>query len=231
MDDDDVRRCYHRAMGELHILIADDHPMVRTALRQALAGPLDGACFLDCSTFDELTALLAQPCSVVDLVLLDLNMPGMQGFVGLMTVQANWPTVPVIMVSACEDQASIAQARRCGASGFIPKSAPMDSVVAAVRTVLDGGIWFETAHDIPGGDPCPPGGDIARRLATLTPQQMRVLQMILEGKLNKQIAGDLDLAEQTVKGHVSQILHKLDLNSRTQVVIAVGPLLTAPLPA
>jgi DNA-binding NarL/FixJ family response regulator len=216
-------------MVDLNIIIADDHPMVRAALRQTLSGAMADAVISESSTFDELTALLGNVDGPFDLILLDLDMPGMQGLVGLLTVQANWPTVPVVVVSGSEDHATVARVRECGASGFIPKSAQMDKVVAAVRSVLDGGIWFD------GGDgittpPVEPGEEIARRLSTLTPQQMRVLHAILAGKLNKQIAGELDLAEQTVKGHVSQILRKLDVYSRTQVVIAVGPLLGSAAP-
>ena len=212
-------------MIEMNVIIADDHPMVRTALRQALAGALPGVAIHESSTFDELASMLARANGEFDLILLDLNMPGMQAFVGLLTVLANWPTVPVMVVSASEDHGTVTRARECGASGFIPKSAPMETVVSAVRTVLDGGIWFGAGTSAGKPVGAEQGGEIACRLATLTPQQMRVLQAILAGKLNKQIAGELDLAEQTVKGHVSQILKKLDLYSRTQVVIAVGPLL------
>ncbi len=212
---------------ELTILIADDHPMVRMALRQTVAGAVPGARLIEVATFESLVAHLGTSTPTADLILLDLNMPGMQGFVGLITLQANWPTVPVIMVSASEDATVVAQAQHCGASGFIPKSAPMETVVTAIDRVLAGGTWFDAFTGAPSGCAPLPGSDIARRLMTLTPQQMRVLHMVLEGKLNKQIAADLDLAEQTVKGHVSHILQKLDLNSRTQVVIAVGPMLAA----
>jgi DNA-binding NarL/FixJ family response regulator len=216
-------------MVDLNIIIADDHPMVRAALRQTLSGAMAGAVIAESSTFDELAAMLGGASGPYDLVLLDLDMPGMQGLVGLLTVQANWPTVPVVVVSGSEDHATVARVRECGASGFIPKSAQMDKVIAAIRSVLDGGIWFEDGDGIAAPD-AEPGEEIARRLSTLTPQQMRVLHAILAGKLNKQIAGELDLAEQTVKGHVSQILRKLDVYSRTQVVIAVGPLLGAATP-
>jgi len=201
--------------------------MVRAALRQTLAGAMADIVISEGSNFDELACMLNANAGLYDLVLLDLDMPGMQGFIGLLTVLANWPTVPVMVVSASEDGASVARVRECGASGFIPKSAQMETVITAAKTVLDGGLWFD--RDEPPADPeAQSAGEVARRLATLTPQQMRVLHAILAGKLNKQIAGELELAEQTVKGHVSQILKKLDVYSRTQVVITVGPLLGSP---
>jgi DNA-binding NarL/FixJ family response regulator len=215
-------------MTQLRITIADDHPMVRSALRQTLTDAFAGAAIGECATFAELAAALTEGEGQVDLLLLDLHMPGMQGFVGLLTVLTNWPTVPVVVVSASEDSATVERARACGASGFIPKSAPMEKVVESVRAVLDGAIVFADGGGLAEGGSAEQADDIARRLASLTPQQMRVLQAVLEGKLNKQIAGELDLAEQTVKGHVSQILRKLGLYSRTQVVIAVGPLLIQP---
>ncbi len=216
------------------LIIADDHPMVRAALRRTLADAVGadipgGGAIEECATFDELNCMLAADSGEVDLVLLDLDMPGMLGFVGLLTILANWPTIPVMMVSATEDRASVARARDCGASGFIPKSASMELVVEAVKTVLDGGVWFDGLPAV-AADPAEQTRDLSRRLATLTGQQLRVLQLVLAGKLNKQIAGELDLAEQTVKGHMSQILRKLGLDSRTQVVIAVGPLLGAKAP-
>lgn len=214
-------------MVDLNVIIADDHPMVRAALRQTLSGAMTDVVISEGSNFDELASMLNENAGRYDLVLLDLDMPGMQGFIGLLTVLANWPTVPVMVVSASEDSTSVARVRECGASGFVPKSAQMETVVAAVKAVLDGGLWFDEG-EAPAEPEAQSAGEVARRMATLTPQQMRVLHAILAGKLNKQIAGELDLAEQTVKGHVSQILKKLDVYSRTQVVIAVGPLLGNP---
>jgi len=204
------------------IVIADDHPMVRAALREAvLRCRPQGEC-MDCASFQELDLALSQCHGEVELIVLDLTMPGMQGFVGLMTVLATWPTVPVVMVSASEDTGTIARARACGAAGFIPKSAPMDEIASAMNVILGGGEWFP--HYAASRDESA-AQDVARKVDSLTAQQMRVLQLIVEGKLNKQIAGDMNLAEQTVKGHVSAILRKFDVYSRTQIVLAVSPLL------
>lgn len=215
-------------MDDAVVIIADDHPMVRVALREAVGNVLPKARFCECSTFDGLAQLLGAERDI-DLLLLDLNMPGMQGFVGLLSVGANWPLVPVAMVSATEDIGVVTRARECGASGFIPKSAPMEVIGEAVKSVVAGGHWFPPpSSSQPFGRTAPDQGqamELARRMATLTPQQLRVLQMLLEGRLNKQIAGDLGLAEQTIKGHVSAILRKLDVDNRTQVVIAISPLL------
>lgn len=205
------------------VILADDHPMVRAALREAVRTALPSTQFRECSNFDDLTVLFAQEREV-DLLLLDLNMPGMHGFVGLMSVVANWPLVPAIMVSATETVDVIQQARTCGASGFIPKSAPVETIGQAVQCVMAGQTWFPPARK-PAPAPSPPLQALSRTLAGLPPQQLRVLQMVMEGRLNKQIAGDLGLAEQTVKGHVSAILRKFNAGNRTQVVIALSPLL------
>ena len=216
------------SMQQRTVIIADDHPMVRSALRESLRHCLPTADIHECASFNEASETLTRLAGDVDLLLIDLDMPGMQGFVGLLTVQATWPAVPAVMVSATQDQGTVERARQCGALGFIPKSAPMERICDAVLRILDGQTWFPEAEDQPLG-----GGEdatqLARRLASLTAQQMRVLHMIVEGKLNKQIAGDMNLAEQTVKGHVSSILRKLGVYRRTQVVLAVGPLLSKPM--
>jgi DNA-binding NarL/FixJ family response regulator len=202
------------------IIIADDHPLVRGALRQAVASAVPGSAIVECGDLDELTKELEQNHDA-DLVLLDLAMPGVRGFSGLMYLRAQHPGVPVVVVSGNEDRTVM---RRCidfGASGFIPKTTEMDAMRTAIRNVLDGGTW--TPPDVDLSTPADRDtADIVRRLSSLTPQQVRVLMMLSEGLLNKQIAYELSVSEATVKAHVSAILQKLGVESRTQAVIAAS---------
>ena len=202
------------------IVIADDHPLVRGALRQAVASAVENCDIVECGDLDELSIELDQN-SDVDLVLLDLAMPGVRGFSGLMYLRAQHPGVPVIVVSGNEDRSVM---RRCidfGASGFIPKTTDMELMRTAIRDVLDGRTW--TPPDVDLSAPADKDtADIVRRLSSLTPQQVRVLMMLSEGLLNKQIAYELTVSEATVKAHVSAILQKLGVESRTQAVIAAS---------
>ncbi|RVU17112.1 response regulator [Methylobacterium oryzihabitans] len=200
------------------ILIADDHPLFRGALRGAVAALLPEARIVEASGLDALTAHLDAEAEV-DLILLDLTMPGVQGFSGLMYLRAQHPAIPVVIVSANEDPVVIRRALGFGAAGFIPKSLDIDAIGAAIRQVLDGGTWAPPDSELPASED-KETADLMRRLATLTPQQVRVLMMLSEGLLNKQIAYELGVSEATVKAHVSAILQKLGVESRTQAVIA-----------
>ena len=202
------------------LLIADDHPLFRGALREAVNGLLQEAEIAEAGTFDEVAELLERG-GEVDLVLLDLTMPGARGFSGLMYLRAQYPSVPVIVVSANDDPAAIRRCMQFGASGFIPKTAGVDAMRNAVARVLKGGVWWPPDVDLAGGSDAETAGLIAR-MATLTPQQVRVLMMLSEGLLNKQIAFQLGVSEATVKAHVSAILQKLGVESRTQAVIAAA---------
>lgn len=202
------------------LVIADDHPMFRSALRQALAGVLPNAAIEEAGAFDELTALLERDAEV-DLVLLDLTMPGISGFSGLIYLRAQFPAIPVVIVSASDDAPTIRRALDFGASGFIPKRFGVETLRAAILKVAGGDVWIP--HDIDTASPGDP--EIAKlrdRLVTLTPQQIRVLMMLSEGLLNKQIAFKLGVSEPTIKAHVSAILQKLGVESRTQAVIAAA---------
>jgi DNA-binding NarL/FixJ family response regulator len=200
------------------ILIADDHPLVLGALRQALTGAIKGAEIFEAADLDSLSAALDKNPEM-DLVLLDLSMPGVRGFSGLMYLRAQHASVPVIVVSANEDRAVMRHCLEFGASGYIPKSIDVETMRAAVRAVLDGGRWTPPDLDLSTTDET---ATIVRRLASLTPQQVRVLMMLSEGLLNKQIAYELSVSEATIKAHVSAILQKLGVDSRTQAVIAAA---------
>ena len=209
------------AMSETRVIIVDDHPLFRDALSQTLTMAVKTIAVDQAASLDELNAQL-ESGAAIDLVLLDLNMPGVQGFSGLMYLRAQYPQVPVVVVSATEDVKTIRRCLELKASGFIPKSQPAAAIREALKCVLDGGVWTPPGFDIgPGAAALSPA---AERLAALTPQQMRVLMMLGEGLLNKQIAYKLDVSEATVKAHVSAILQKLGVDSRTQAVIAMSKL-------
>jgi DNA-binding NarL/FixJ family response regulator len=208
-----------------HVIIADDHPLFRDALKQTLATSLPDIGFTEVGSVEKLLDALSANADT-DLVLLDLKMPGekgaasLSGLTGLMYLRSQHPEIPVVIVSASDNPSMIRRCANLGAAGFISKSLPVDKIRLAVKTVLDGGVWF--SDEMPreaGGDEL---GDLASRLATLTPQQVRVLSMLGQGLLNKQIAYELTVSEATVKAHVSAILQKLSVDSRTQAVIAVN---------
>jgi DNA-binding NarL/FixJ family response regulator len=202
------------------ILIADDHPLVRGALRQAVANAVAGAEIVECGALEGVTRAL-EANSEVDLILLDLAMPGVRGYSGLMMLRAQYPGVPVVVVSGREERNVIRLCIDFGASGFIPKSTDMETMQSAIRAVLAGDLWAPSDVDL-NGPVDRDTADSVRRLASLTPQQVRVLMMLSEGLLNKQIAYELSVSEATVKAHVSAILQKLGVESRTQAVIAAA---------
>src|SRR3954469_15898579 len=202
------------------LVIADDHPLFRGALREAVTGLIEHADIAEAGTFEEVPKLLDK-LGEVDLVLLDLSMPGVRGFSGLMYLRAQYPSVPVVIVSANDEPAVIRRCMDFGASGFIPKTLGVDAMRDAIAGVLRGGVWTPPDVDLNSVADAETTALLAR-LATLTPQQVRVLMMLSEGLLNKQIAYELGVSEATVKAHVSAILQKLGVESRTQAVIAAA---------
>jgi DNA-binding NarL/FixJ family response regulator len=205
---------------QYRLVIADDHPLFRGALREAVSGLLERVDIAEAGTFDDAVELLERQGDV-DLVLLDLTMPGARGFSGLMYVRAQYPSVPVIVVSANDDPAVIRRCMEFGASGFIPKTLGVEAMRAAISRILGGGVWMPPDIDLSTGSDAE-AAELMTRMATLTPQQVRVLMMLSEGLLNKQIAFQLGVSEATVKAHVSAILQKLGVESRTQAVIAAA---------
>ena len=206
--------------GTYRFVIADDHPLFRGAMREAVAGLFADGGVAEAGSFDEAASLIDKGGDV-DLVLLDLTMPGMRGFSGLMYLRAQYPSVPVVVVSANDDPAVIRRCMEFGASGFIPKTLGVEAMRGAIARVLEGGVWTPPDVDLKAGTDAETA-DLMARLATLTPQQVRVLMMLSEGLLNKQIAYNLTVSEATVKAHVSAILQKLGVESRTQAVIAAA---------
>ena len=201
-------------------VIADDHPLFRGALRQTLEGMFDGVAISEAGSLEAVSSILEQG-DEVDLVLLDLNMPGVRGYSGLMYLRAQYPAVPVVVVSANEEPATIRRCMEFGAAGFVPKSLGTESIREALSTVMAGEEWTPPDVDL-SAVPADETAKLVQRLSTLTPQQVRVLMMLSEGLLNKQIAYELGVSEATVKAHVSAILQKLGVESRTQAVIAAS---------
>ena len=204
----------------LEIVVADDHPLVRGALCQAVAGAVPQAAIKETGDLEQLSRELeANPDT--DLVVLDLAMPGMRGLSGLFYLRAQYPSLPIVVVSANDDPAVIRRCMEFGASGFIPKTLGIEALRAAVARVLQGEVFTPPDVDLTRPSDAETTATIAK-LATLTPQQVRVLMMLSAGLLNKQIAYELGVSEATVKAHVSAILQKLGVESRTQAVIAAG---------
>jgi DNA-binding NarL/FixJ family response regulator len=214
-----------QAITGLSFVIADDHPMVRDALASALRGAFPGAALAFAGTFAEAQSALGASADT-DLLILDLDMPGMHGLAGLAVLRSAYSTVPVVIVSATTNPAAMRQAIEMGAVGFIPKLSPSERFLDVIRAVLGGAVWLPPEASDPAL--APQDRDIAARIARLTPQQHRVLWLMAEGKANKLIAFEMQISEPTVKAHVTEILRKLGATSRTQAVIAAQRLALEP---
>jgi DNA-binding NarL/FixJ family response regulator len=202
-------------------LIADDHPLFRAALRQAVTAVSNDAVIEEAESLDQAISKL-QSNADFDLVLLDLGLPDSEGFTGLMMLRHSYPSVGTAIVSAQEDAVVMRQAIALGAVAYIPKSEALPSIVEAIRTALAGHTWLpQSAKELVSQ---PVEADLAERIASLSPQQYRVLCMVADGKLNKQIASDLAIQETTIKQHVSAILRKLGLINRTQAGVLLRSL-------
>ncbi|OAN16740.1 DNA-binding response regulator [Photobacterium jeanii] len=195
------------------IVIADDHPLFRNALFQSVHMAFSGANLLEADSLGSLLALLDKEHDV-DLLLLDLKMPGANGMSGLIQLRSQHPDLPIVVISASEEHTVIKQVRSHGAFGFIPKSSDMRALVAALNQVLEGEPFFP--EGISDDDE---QSDLAEKIAALTPQQYKVLCMLSDGLLNKQIAYDLNVSEATIKAHMTAIFRKLEVKNRTQAVI------------
>ncbi|TCL75516.1 response regulator transcription factor [Rhizobium sp. BK251] len=207
-------------MTEQTIIIADDHPLFRGALRQAVSDMGGNWRIEEAGDFTAAREAAARHPEA-DLMLLDLAMPGISGFSGLMSLRAEFLGLPIVIISATDDATTIRRALELGASGFISKSAGIDDIRQSIQAVLAGDIATPTSYQ-GGQEQDPDVADLIHRLHTLTPQQGRVLTMLAEGLLNKQIAYELSVSEATIKAHVSAILLKLNVDSRTQAVIQLG---------
>ncbi len=205
------------------ILIADDHPLFRDALCRSAAQAVPAAHLLQADSVPALLALIdAHPDA--DLLLLDLHMPGARGFSALAHLRGQYPQLPIIIVSAHEEADVARRALAHGAAGYIPKSLASESIVAAIRSVLDGEVWLPQSMPSAARPLRDAEAEVAARVAELTPQQFRVLTMVADGLLNKQIGYELGVSEATIKAHMTAIMRKLGCNNRTQVALAASQL-------
>lgn len=201
------------------ILIVDDHPLFRSALRGTLEGDV-GLAVTELSDLEALKAMLTSERDW-DLVLLDLNLPGSSSLSGLLLLRAEYPELPIVVISGLDDPSVIHRAMELGASGYLVKSSRPAEIRAAVDAVLAGHVYLPQGF---GKADYLEGAARSQRFASLTPQQVRVLAMVSDGLMNKQIAHALGISEATVKAHMSSILQKLHVDSRTQAVMALQKL-------
>jgi len=201
-------------------IVADDHPLFREALIHAVHNCVPDAEVLEAESLATLYDVVESNPDA-DLLFLDLNMPGVSGFSALAYMRNNHGSMPTVIVSAVDDPAVIRRAIHHGASGFIPKSSPVRMIEAAIESILQGEVWLPENVELSGGGLDSEEARVAAAMSSLTPHQFRVLMMLGEGLLNKQIAYVLGVSEATIKAHVTAILRKMNVTNRTQAVLAV----------
>ena len=215
-------------MTQAKVVIADDHPLFRTALKQAVVDCMPDADIKEASSFSDLLIIIDDSPDL-DIIFLDLHMPGNDGFTGLTQLQNNHPDLIVIMVSSDENPDIMQKAINFGAAAFIPKSVDLATIAQAINTVLAGDTWLPINMPINNDTKlAQEHKKLAQQLAQLTPQQYTVLSLVADGQLNKQIAGILNIKENTVKKHVSAILLQLGVYNRTQAGLVYQQLMLAP---
>jgi len=200
------------------VVIADDHPLFRAALRQAVQGAAPDREIIETDSLAR--AREAIDTSTPGLLCLDLHMKDSDGFAGLIGIRQIYPALPVAIISGSQDQSVGRRAHDFGAAAFIPKSLDMADIRTAIESVLNGDRWFP-----PQSVNSQPDDDLAERLSSLTPAQLKVLLFVQQGLLNKQIAYEMSISEATVKAHMTAIMRKLKVQTRTQAVLAAGTLI------
>ena len=205
------------------VIVADDHPLFRDALTHAVSKVLPGSSVVEADSLASLQQAVDANSSA-DLLLLDLTMPGVSGFSALAWIRQNHASLPTVVVSAIEDPAVMRRALKRGASGFIPKSSSIAAIENGVDAVLQGDVWLPDGLDPAGDELESAEAAVAESLSSLTPHQFRVLMMLGEGLLNKQIAYELGVSEATIKAHITAIFRKMGVSNRTQAVLAVQQL-------
>ena len=209
-------------------LIADDHPLFREALKGALKGSFPDAEVFESEDFDSTLAALEQQ-EELDLLLLDLHMPGSGDLYGLIRIREDHPDLPIAVVSGTEDLTVVSKIMSQGALGFIPKSAGSAQIAEAVESILDGDTWLPSNMAEQVEQANEEDMAMAQQVASLTPQQYKVLRYLHEGLLNKQIAYELNISDATVKAHITAIFRKLGVYNRTQAVLIASKLQLEPL--
>ena len=208
------------------LLIADDHPLYRDALRGALSSSIAELTLLEASDLAQTVDVLEN--NDIDLLLLDLHMPGSQDLFGLLHIRKLFPDIPVAVVTGTEDPAIISKIVGVGALGFIPKTTSSANIADAVNAILDGDVWLPEAVSGQIEEVDAEFSQLADQVSSLTPSQYKVLCYMRDGLLNKQIGYNLDIAEATVKAHVTAIFKKLGINNRTQAVLIASQLQLEP---
>jgi DNA-binding NarL/FixJ family response regulator len=213
----------------MKILVVDDHVLIRDALRGVLKEVKADATVLEASDSSKAMALVAEHADL-GLILLDLNLPDRDGFSVLAELRERYPAISVVVLSGQQDRSSVVKALDLGALGYIPKSGQREVMLSALQLIFAGGIYIPpeilTRADLPPSQTAPSQPVVAATPAELglTGRQLDVLSLMMQGKSNKAICRVLDLAEPTVKNHVTAILKALKVTNRTEAVIAVGEL-------
>ncbi|QPG04405.1 response regulator transcription factor [Salinimonas marina] len=205
------------------ILVADDHPLFREALRGALAPYFENTEILEADSLDSMLAVLNEQREI-ELILLDLTMPGAEYFNGLISVREAYPDIPVAVVSASEGIEVVAQVMSLGAQGFIPKSTPTKDIAQAIKHITEGDTWIPESMHAELETVDAEMAQLLQRFRELTPKQIQVLSFLRAGLMNKQIAHEMNVTEATIKAHISAILRKLEINTRTQAVLLMDKL-------
>ncbi|WP_372770889.1 response regulator transcription factor [Pseudoalteromonas sp.] len=208
-------------------LIADDHPLFREALKGALNGSFADLEIFESENFDTTLNVLEQQ-QELDLLLLDLHMPGSGDLYGLIRIREDYPDLPIAVISGTEDIQVVSKVMSYGALGFIPKSSSSAEIAEAIEEILDGETWLPTSMADKVGEVIEQDAELAQQVASLTPQQYKVLSYLHEGLLNKQIAYELNISEATVKAHITAIFRKLGVYNRTQAVLIASKLQLEP---
>lgn len=216
----------NQAAAMYKLLIADDHPLFREAIGRVIRDGFTDTEILETQDLDT-TLALTQQHDDLDLILLDLNMPGMHGLSGLIQLRNEAPTIPVVIISAEEEKQVILQAVTYGAVGFITKSSPREQMTQAIAQILDGNIYLPSdiiraSRSAQRNSPRSEHAITTQQLETLTRKQLQVLEHMAHGESNKMIAYHLNIAETTVKAHVSAILRKLGVHNRVQAILSAS---------
>ena len=209
------------------LLIADDHPLYRDAIRGALTSSFNQHTLLEAADLSETVEMLHQN-KHIDLLLLDLHMPGSGDLFGLIHIRKLFPDIPVAVVSGLEDPDIISKVINLGAMGFVPKTTSAAQIALAVTSMLEGDLWLPESYATDDVELDSEFSELALKVASLTPAQYKVLCYMRDGLLNKQIGYNLDIATATVKAHVTAIFKKLHINNRTQAVLIASRLQLAP---
>lgn len=209
------------------LLIADDHPLYRDALRISLEARLSDVTILETADMSSTVDMLNNQPDI-DLLLLDLHMPGSEDLFGLLHIRKLYPDIPVAVVSGLEDPELVSKVVNAGAMGFVPKVTPADVIVEAIDEMLEGEIWVPDTLSEQVSASNDEFSELADKVSSLTPSQYKVLCLLRDGLLNKQIGFELGIAEKTVKTHVTSIFRKLDINNRTRAVLIANQLKLTP---